>query len=183
MRIFFMVPALSLFACNEPAVSVKVAGAPLIAADDSTKSDSETNYLTLEDATAVLGEPSHKMEGLVSKDKDAERVHCSYSANAGDERSGKTGTIYFLLEKYKSEEKAKERYSFIYDSNKDHDGVQKIAALGDEAYFHSDGTNFYFIMVRKGDKVFNMKVNKITSKTSREQFDAVARKITASLNH
>ena len=56
-----------------------------------------------------------------------------------------------------------------------------IHDLGDEAYFHSDGENFYFILVRKGLKMIRMKVNKITSNTSVAEFNRVARKITEAL--
>ncbi len=64
-------------------------------------------------------------------------------------------------------------------ANEDH-GIS-VMDLGDESYFHTDSVNFYFIMVRKNRKVFNMKVNKITSFTSPEQFKLVARKITDAL--
>ena len=53
--------------------------------------------------------------------------------------------------------------------------------MGDEAYFHSDGQNFYFIIVRKGEKMFRIKVNKITSTTSLKEFNMIAKNITASL--
>ena len=58
-------------------------------------------------------------------------------------------------------------------------GIEIIHNLGDEAYFHSAKVHFYFIMVRKGKNVFNIKVNKITSSTSLKEFNKIANRITA----
>jgi hypothetical protein len=48
--------------------------------------------------------------------------------------------------------------------------------MGDEAYFHSDGQNFYFIIVRIGKRLFRIKVNKVTSHTSLNEFKRVSKK-------
>ncbi|MGV8093724.1 MAG: hypothetical protein AB2L24_17840, partial [Mangrovibacterium sp.] len=72
-------------------------------------------------------------------------------------------------------------YASIKTANEGHEGIKILDDIGDEAYFHSDGENFYFILVRKGEKVLRMKVSKITGKTSLNQFNLIARNITASL--
>ena len=56
-------------------------------------------------------------------------------------------------------------------------GIKTLKNMGDEAYFHTDNQNFYFIMARKGNRMIRMKVNKVTSKTSLEQFYAAAQKM------
>lgn len=53
--------------------------------------------------------------------------------------------------------------------------------MGDEAYFQGS-ENFHFIMVRKGDRIFVMKVNKITSKTSLDEFMLTAKNIANKCN-
>lgn len=85
-----------------------------------------------------------------------------------------------MIEDYAEIESAKKTYSGIMESNRKN-GINELKDLGDEAYFHTDNKNFYFILVRKGTKVLRMKVNKITNTTSREAFDSVANKITAAL--
>lgn len=50
----------------------------------------------------------------------------------------------------------------------------QMALLG-EAYFHRDGSNFLFVLVRKGTLLFRIKVNKITSLTSKEAFMEISR--------
>jgi hypothetical protein len=177
----FLLPLVCL-SCGEPSVAVKVIGpgeAKKIAAEIETK-NTHAGYLTLNDAENILGETVQKTDSSTSGENGTTRLNCSYTAHAKDEQSGKTGTLYFLLENYPTLEKAKERYNFIKTAN-EKNGIETLSGLGDEAYFHSDGTNFLFVMVRKGQKVFNLKVNKLTSKTSRSAFDRVAGDITNAL--
>jgi hypothetical protein len=138
-------------------------------------------FLTQSDAEKILGEPAHVGDSLSTTKADVVEYKGNYIANSKDEKTGKTGSIYFLLEEYKLLPAAKEKYSSIKKANENHEGVKTLHDIGDEAYFHSDGENFYFVMVRKGKKVFNMKVNKITSKTSLDAFNAVAKGIADSL--
>lgn len=97
-------------------------------------------------------------------------------------KTGKTGAVYYLFEQYEDVSSAHEQYSFIKTANEDHEGVKVLHNIGDEAYFHSDYQNFYFIIVRKGEKMFNMKVNKITSRTSLNEFNLVARNLADALS-
>jgi hypothetical protein len=135
----------------------------------------------LQDAEKILGEPAHLTDSSATVSKNNSIYRCTYFANVKDEKSGKTGCIYFLLEHYSDIADAQKKYTDIKVANQNHEGVKELQDLGDEAYFHTDNQNFYFIMVRKGAKVFNMKVNKITSKTSLAEFNLTANKITERL--
>ena len=136
--------------------------------------------LTLEDAGKILGEPAHSGNTSTTTG-NVIMHHFEYLANVKDEKSGKTGALYFLLEEYQDTVAAHKRYDFIKKANEKNAGVETLKELGDEAYYHSDGQNFYFVMVRKGNNVFNMKVNKITSHTSLEQFKHIYMQITEAL--
>ena len=81
-----------------------------------------------------------------------------------------------MMEEYPEATAAGKVYNSIMEANRPN-GINELQGLGDEAYFHSDNTNFLFILARKGNKMIRMKVNKITSNTSREAFDNTARKI------
>jgi hypothetical protein len=129
----------------------------------------------LEDAVQILGEAASMTDSIQNSDTKLARYQCSYHAKKAD--SGKLGAVYFALEQYHSLEAAHEKYTFIKKANQDH-GIETVEDLGDEAYFHTDGTNFYFMMVREANKVLSMKVNKITRHTSKTAFFAVATKIT-----
>jgi hypothetical protein len=130
-------------------------------------------------AAAIMGEPAHLTDS--STTFGAVIVYrCCYKADSADAKSGKTGAVYFLIERYEDSSAAHKKYIFIKTANQDH-GIKTLNDLGDEAYFHSDNENFYFVMVRKGAEVFNLKVNKITEHTSLPEFNRAARQITAAL--
>jgi hypothetical protein len=137
-------------------------------------------FLTLADAEKILGECVHVIDSSTILGPESLTFQCGYAANEMDSKTQKRGAIYFLVEKFNEITGAQKRYSFIMESNRAN-GIKELKGLGDEAYFHTDGENFYFVMVRKGVNVFNMKVNKITSTTSLDLFNDVARQITAAL--
>jgi hypothetical protein len=153
-----------------------------------------SSLFTLADAEKILGEPAHLTDsmstskGVASKNavndsvsaikKDAATYGCSYKANAEDKKTGKTGIVYFLFEQYPQVSSAKTVYSFYKRANENNPGCKELRGLGDEAWF---GSSPLFVYVRKGDKIFVMKVNKMTSMTSPDEFNLVATKITAAL--
>lgn len=133
-------------------------------------------YFTHADAEKILGEPVHSTDSNVSRGNKVLIYKRTYSANDTDVVSNKLGALYVMLEGYVWVDSAKSRYSFVIEANRPH-GIEELTGVGDEAYFHSDGTNFLFIMARRGGILLTMKVNKITSKTSREAFMLVAKRI------
>jgi hypothetical protein len=136
---------------------------------------------TLGDAEKIMGEPAHLTDS-VNSNKGSYRLYRSgYKANEEDPKTKKTGAVYFLIEQFGHDSMAHNKYAAIKKANDGHNGIRVANDIGNEAYFHSDGQNFYFVMARKGNKVFNMKVNKITSKTSQETFNDIARRIATEL--
>jgi hypothetical protein len=135
---------------------------------------------TYADAIAILGEPGHLKDSSSFKTKEVFIYKLSFIAESPDELSGKTGIIYYMIEEYTKSSTAQKKYAEIYEGNKNH-GVKVLTGVGDEAYFHTDNENFYFILARKGARMIRMKVNKVTSKTSLEKFNAVGERIAAAL--
>ena len=139
------------------------------------------NLFTLSDAEKILGQQAHLTDSASTIEGDVSTYKCSYTANYKDPKTGKTGVIYIMFEEYAQVSSAKKVYSSIKTANENHEGVKELHDMGDEAYFHSDGQNFYFILVRKGEKMFRMKVNKTTSTTALDKFNLIAKNITAAL--
>lgn len=142
---------------------------------------SQSSLFTINDAEKILGEKSHLTDSSSESIDGITSYKCTFTADTEDKKTDKTGIIYFMVEEYSTLKAAEKVYADIMTSNKAHEGFKKLSGLGDEAYFHSDDENFLFVMVRKGVKMFRMKVNKTTSKTSLEQFNSVSEKITFSL--
>jgi hypothetical protein len=128
-----------------------------------------------------LGEESHRSDSSSAIKKDTLEIKSAYTANSIDQETGKTGVIYFMIEQYDQVSSAATAYNNIKTANENHEGIKILKDVGDEAYFHSDGRNFYFILVRKGAIMFRIKVNKITSHTSLEEFNRVSKEIAAGL--
>lgn len=128
---------------------------------------------TLSDAEKILGEKATITDSTMSNQSNISAYKSSYS---GKSNGDKTGIVYFMIEEYSREMDALTKYGFIKASNENHPGYKDLQGMGDEGYFHGDGNGFYFAMIRKGGKVFNLKV-KITPTTSREAFTTIAKRI------
>jgi hypothetical protein len=137
--------------------------------------------LTLVDAERILGEQAAMTDSSSTTKDGLLKYGCTYTGKVKDQKSGKLGAIYFLYAHYPEISAAQKKYVSIKKANENSEGVKVLEHFGDEAYFHSDGENFYFIMARKGDKVFIIKLNKITSKTSLDEFNNIAKKVCDSL--
>lgn len=136
-----------------------------------------SKQLTLADAEKIMGEPAALTCNMFIQRSSTLEYRCDYTALSRDDRTGKTGKLYFMSEVYATEDAAKNAYTEIYEANRKHEGVEIVPGLGDEAYYHSDGTNFYFFLVRKDKKMFRLKLNKITGHSSVADFKEVARLI------
>jgi len=138
-------------------------------------------YFSKSDAEKILGEKAFLSDSSSTIKKDTLECKSAYTAYSKDQKTGKTGVIYFMIEQYNQDLSAKNAYNSIKVANENHEGVKIIHDMGDEAYFHSDGKNFYFILVRKGKIMFRIKVNKITSHTSLNDFNLLSKKISDDL--
>lgn len=133
--------------------------------------------LTLTDVEKIMGEPAELTCNTYIKKDDTLEYKCDYTALSQDPVTGKTGKLYFMYEIYGRVDAAASAYTAIYQANKGSGGVEVIPGVGDEAYYHSDQTGFYFFLVRKNEKMFRLKLNKVTSHSSVVEFKEAARRI------
>ena len=148
-------------------------------AGNKNKADSTMypgNLFTHADAEKILGENARLSDSTYEVNEDTLRYKIGYIADSADIKTGKTGAVYFVFEKYTKIVAAMEKYTSTYEANEDHDGIKVIHDIGDEAYSQVTKT-FFFIMVRTRNKIIVMKVNKITSKTSLDEFMKIAKRI------
>lgn len=130
----------------------------------------------LSDAERILGENAQLKDSSLTIKDNVSIYQCAYTANAEDEKTGKTGAVYCMVECYKEIASARQVYASIKTANQAH-GIKNLDDIGDEAYFHSDKRNFLMIMARKDHKVLRMKVNKMTSHTSVDEFNIIVKNI------
>jgi hypothetical protein len=133
--------------------------------------------LTLTDAEKIMGGQVKLTCNTFIKKGDTLEYKCDYTAVSQDAKTTKTGKLYFMYEIYHDVAAAANAYDAIYKANSRHKGVEIVSGLGNEAYYHSDQTGFYFVLVRKNKKMFRLKLNKVTSHSSETAFKEVVRRI------
>lgn len=173
-------------------IEQSTAYAAMVEVNDTPSTINVKSLFTLSDAEKILGEPAHLIDsgstapGLASKHSVNDSVlpikrlassyRCAYEANSKDNKTGRTGLVYFLMEQYPQVSSAITVYSYYKRSNENHPGFKEVHDLGDEAWF---GNSPLFVYMRKGNKILVVKVNKMTSLTSLEGFNQVVKNIAA----
>jgi hypothetical protein len=189
---FLALTILILTGCNSSNNGASMITDSLVNTVPSQNSNPPGNLFTLADAEKIMGEPAHlidstsKIKGENPKyidsmsmiKKDAFIYSSGYMANSRDKKTGRTGVVYFGLEEYADVTSAKNVYSFYKNANKNTIGFKELHDMGDEAWF---GESPLFVYVRKADKIFVIKVNKMTSMTSQNEFNLIAKKIAKTL--
>lgn len=189
---FLVLTILILTACNSSGNRASVITDSLTNTVSSLDSNHPGNLFTLADAEKIMGEPAHlidstsKIKGEYPRyidsmsmiKKDAFIYSSGYMANSKDKKTGRTGVVYFRLEEYPDVTSAKNVYSFYKNANKNAIGFKELHDVGDEAWF---GESPLFVYSRKAEKIVVIKVNKMTSMTSRNEFNRVAKKVAKAL--
>ena len=141
----------------------------------------DASLLTLKDAEKIFGEQGKQVENITESRDNVKVFKTAYRANEKDAKSGREINLYFMYEEYKFDSSAMRVYSEIKTSNQTHEGFQIWNGIGDEAYYHTDGANFYFVLARKGSKMIRMKLNRVTSKSSEAEFKKISERIVEKL--
>jgi len=144
-------------------------------------SNSSLSCLNKTDAEKILGQPATLTENTIEEKDDAVKYRCTYTATKNEAATGKTGNLYYMFEKYTNETSAKIVYAGIVAQNSNMPNFKTLNSIGDEALRHTDNENFDMIIVRKGDMILRLKVNKLTAFTSVTDLQTVAKKLAAKL--
>lgn len=132
-------------------------------------SNSDEPCLAKADAEKILGLPARQIESETFTEDNVLQHKCTWKSTQEDLNSH----LYYLDEQYNNAESAHKVFEDIVVSNRNNPG-QSRPEIGDEAWLHSDGTNFYLLMVRKGNKIIRLKVSKLTKETSVEEMKRIA---------
>lgn len=138
-------------------------------------------FLTSTDAEKILGASVELVESKQSDSTTEKRFGCTYRRLEKDKLTGREVNLFLTIIESPTNEKAKQLYDEIWNSNKNHQGVEVLNGIGDEAYSHSDKPNFHFVMVRKGSFTIRMKVNKAVETTSFDELKAIAKRVVAEI--
>jgi hypothetical protein len=133
-------------------------------------------FLSFAEAEKILGQRVELVTNSWNFAADKTRFECTYRALEA-KTGGREINLFFILEESPNIEQAKRIYAEIWQSNKNHAGIEVLSGTGDEAYAHSEKPNFHFVLARKGKFTIRLKVNKAVETTSLEELKAFAKKI------
>ena len=134
-----------------------------------TKIHSEAICIAKADAEKILGFPALQTESTTLNKDNVVKHQCSWKAAHEDLNSN----LYYLDEQHNDVASAHKVFEDIVTGNANNPGHSR-PDIGDEAWLHSDGTNFCFLMVRKGNRIVRLKVNRLTKQTSVDEMKRVA---------
>lgn len=126
------------------------------------------DFFTKANAVKILG-ADVTWTGTDSTANEPKKWTCTFVSN----ESAHGPKLHFGLHRFASDQAALEDFDSIVVSNKGQAGFVRWQGVGDDAIVHTDGSNFQFVMVRKGVRSFRIKVNP-TGTTSPEDIKAVA---------
>lgn len=129
------------------------------------------------DAELIIGAPAHFTETGASDNNYKFGFNTTWMADSLDSL-GRQVNLYFMYQQFMEPDSAIQSYASIKAANAGHEGIETLTGIGDEAYFHTDNENFYFIMVRKGNRELRIKLNKLIPTATKENFLTAARRIT-----
>lgn len=148
------------------------------AADEKAKA---CRFLSFAEAEKILGQPVELVDNLWTFTADQNVCDCAYRGIEKDAASGQAINLFFKLEESATVAQAQQIYERIWQSNKTHKGIEVLSGIGDQAYAHSDQTNFHFVIARKGKFTVRMKVNKAAETTSLEELKKFAKRVIVDL--
>jgi hypothetical protein len=144
-------------------------------AADKTK---PCKFLSFADAEKILGQPVELITNSWNFAEGKTRLDCTYRGVEKDKVSGKDINLYFSSEQQNPPVKqAHEVFESSYRKINEPDiFVGKLSGIGDEAFLISNPPHFHFMMVRKGETIFRIKLNKAGKDTSLEELKTFMKK-------
>jgi len=137
--------------------------------------------LKLAAAERIMGETCILKEDSARQLNGGHEYKMTFLTKASQANTDRPNALYYLFTSYRDEKSAKDRFNDVFESNKNHQGFEKLQHLGDEALFHSDDANFMLIMARQKNEIVAIKVNKISKKSSIEELKKVTEELIKSI--
>ncbi|MCX6296039.1 MAG: hypothetical protein NTX97_08230 [Bacteroidetes bacterium] len=130
-------------------------------------------FITIDDAGKILEKPSHLKDSTYKYSNGILRYSFDYVANYVDSTS--KGRLFFSYEQYRDLEMAKNTYTSIKTENEKNNLITALNDIGDDAFLQKDYLNEPFIIIRKGNKIFKLKVYYVTSQASLDALISTAK--------
>lgn len=143
---------------------------------DLSREPKNCSLLAESDAEKILGQAVRLIENTIEVNDDIRQSRCTYTALSRDKSSGSEINLYFMLEETPNQERARQIFETIRNSNEDHQGFENLNGVGEQAYAHSSKSHFHYVMAQKGKFAIRLKVNKAVETTSFDELKAFLKK-------
>ena len=150
---------------------------------DERNASQESNFfecVSKADAERILGSPVKETDHSSKENNGISRFECTFTATEITS-ADRVSHLYYIYEQYKSPVLAHDAFQGIVSSNTQMPGQEKLDAIGDEAWLHTDKENFELLIFRKNNHMVRVKINKITDRTSLPELMNVMRQMAARL--
>jgi len=137
------------------------------------------DFISLTEAENILEKPALLKDSTYRLSSGLMRYSLKYVAIYKDSTS--KGQLLLFLEQHKDTLNSKDIYSFIKKQQLNNPTLTALNDLGDEGFYFRDSSNYPFIMVRKGTKIYKLQIFYLTDNESLTALLNQARKIV--LNH
>jgi len=154
-------------------------GVPALNGQTTGEKAKPCKYLSVADAEKILGQPVEPVTNSWNFADGKTRFDCTYRGVEKDKVSGKDINLFFSSEQQNpTAEEAHEVFEAAYrEINEPDIFVGKLNGIGDEAFLISNPPNFHFMMFRKREIIFRIKLNKAGKGTSLEELKTFAKKL------
>jgi len=127
-------------------------------------------------AELIVGKPVRFSEAGAS-DMNMWYSHSAKFVSDSADSSGRLSSVEFTFLEFIVTDSAIRSYSLNKAYYQKEGPTEEIAGIGEEAFFQTDDSLFYFLMARKGSRELRIKSDSISVLATKENFIAAARQI------
>ncbi|MBL7828581.1 MAG: hypothetical protein JNJ57_18245 [Saprospiraceae bacterium] len=132
------------------------------------------NLLSVYDAEKIFGGPAALTENTIVRKNDSQLYKCAYVAQGQDLMAGRPSVLDLSLEEFNADGSASVLFGNLRKEYESEAGFQTVFNLGSEAFFTSDNQNYYYILIRKNNKLLGLSLKKIPNSGALESFKMAA---------
>jgi hypothetical protein len=151
----------------------------LVLQSDAGNEDVSYKFVSIREAQKIFGEPAHFKDSIWKKEGSVTKFISTLQSEVRDSVTGQGKRLFFSYEQYPEETAAKETYNSIKAENEKISASAVIHETGDEGFVAKDTLGFPFMMIRKGHKIFKLKLYYAKSTDAFEQLQILAKRLVA----
>lgn len=136
-------------------------------------------YISKEDAELILEQSSYLKDSIWKIEGGIWKFKCTYLTSKKDTSTKQAGRLFFGFENYKQLAEAKRFFELMKNENEKSNTIINSEKIADDSFLSKDALNNPFLIIRKNNKVFKLKVYQISSATSLSQLFSLAHKLVA----